>query len=109
ISADRIVTAGHERQLELRADAVGARHEHRFVEARGIKLEERAERSEIRQHARRKRRASERSDASNGFVARVDVYAGCLVVHRSTRLQKSSLPMRVCISARRADASGASQ
>ena len=30
IGADRVVPAGHERDLELGADAVGARHQHRL-------------------------------------------------------------------------------
>ena len=34
IGADRVVPAGHERDLQLRADAVRARHEHRLAEAR---------------------------------------------------------------------------
>src|SRR4029077_5945489 len=40
IGADRLVPARHERDLQLRADAVGARHEHWLFAAIAIELEE---------------------------------------------------------------------
>ena len=49
IVADRIVSTAHEGNLQLRADAIGARHEHRLLEAITIQFEESAERSDLRQ------------------------------------------------------------
>ncbi len=104
IGADRVVTARHERDLQLRADAVGARHEHRLFAAIAIELEKTAERSDFGQDARSERRSRERLDAPDGLVARIDVDARLPVVH-----QKSSLPMSVCISARAGNPSADAQ
>ena len=84
VGADRVVPAGHERDLELRADAVGARHEHRLAIAVAIELEQTAERPDLGEHARREGRARQRLDAADGLVAGVDVDARlsvtCVVV-----------------------------
>ena len=47
IDADRVVHAGHERDLELRADAIRARHEHGILHA-GLEREQSAERTDTR-------------------------------------------------------------
>ena len=60
IGADGVVPAGHERDLELGADAVGARDQHRLLVAIAIETEEPAERSDLRQHAGREGAARER-------------------------------------------------
>ena len=52
IDAHRVVPAGHERDLELRADAVGAGHQHRIAETARLEPEQPAERPDVRQHAR---------------------------------------------------------
>ena len=113
IAADGVVPAGHEGDLELRADAVGARHQHRLPIALAVETEQPAERADLREHARRERRPRERLDAPDGFIAGVDVDAGGFVVAHSLSLgpvrQKSSLPMSVCISARRGELAGDSQ
>src|SRR5581483_11891361 len=104
VGADRVVAPGHERHLQLRADAVGARYEHRILKVVAIEAEQPAERSDLGQHAGGERRPRERLDAADGFVAGVDVDARLAVIH-----QKSSLPMIVCIRARRGDPSPDSQ
>ena len=105
VGADRVVPAGHERDLELGADAVGARDQHRLAIPVAIEAEQAAERSDVREHAGRERRPRQRPDAADGLVAGVDVDASLAVVH-----QKSSLPIRVCIErARVGDPSGESQ
>ena len=43
IDADGVVDAGHERDAQLRADAVGARHQHRVGDGRAAKPEQAAE------------------------------------------------------------------
>ena len=87
VGADRVVHAGHERDLELGADAVGAGDEHR-VRRRPVEREQPAERSDARQHAGRVGAARERLDAPHGFVAGVDVDARLAVV--DLRHQNSS-------------------
>ncbi len=81
IGADRVVAAGHECDFELRADAVRARDEHRLAKAGGIEREQSAERTDLGQHAGRERRARQGFDASDGFVAGVDVDAGLAIIH----------------------------
>ena len=51
VDADGAVDAAHERDAQLGADAVGARHEHRIAMAARAEAEEPAERAELRQHA----------------------------------------------------------
>src|SRR5207247_9731084 len=53
IDADRIVHTGHEGDPQLRADAVGARDEHRIAQRRRAEPEQAAETTEVRQHTRR--------------------------------------------------------
>ena len=60
-----------------------------------IQTEQAAERSDLRQDAGRERGARQRFDSPHGLVAGVDVDAGLSIVH-----QKSSFPIRVCISCR---------
>ena len=88
VGADRVVPAGHERDLELGADAVCARDEHRLAVAVRVEAEKPAERPDLRQHARRGRRPCERLDPTDRLVSRVDVDARLPVVH-----QKSSFPI----------------
>ena len=79
----RVVAPGHERHLQLRADAVRARDEHRVAVVRA-EAEQAAERADRREHARRERALRQSLDAVDGLVAGVDVDAGCSVVHGST-------------------------
>ena len=60
IGADRVVPAGHERDLELGADAVGARDEHRILIAVAVEAEQPAERPDVGEHAGRERAARQR-------------------------------------------------
>ena len=83
IGADGAVPVRHERDLELGADAVGARHEHRLLERGGVELEQAAERSDVGQDAGRERGFGQTLDAADGFVARIDVDTGGFVIHES--------------------------
>ena len=104
IGADRVVAAGHEGDLELRPDAVGARDEHGILKPVAVEAEQTAERSDVGEHAGRERRPRQRLDPPHRLVSGVDVDAGLTVVH-----QKSSFPISVCINWRVGDPSGESQ
>ncbi len=82
IATDRSMLAGHEGDLQLRADTVGARDEHRILDAGGIHAEQTAERADVRQDARGIGPLRQSSNASDDFVAGVDVYASLAVIHR---------------------------
>jgi hypothetical protein len=47
VDAYRAMTAGEEREPQLRADAIGARDEHRVADAGGAQTKESAERSNL--------------------------------------------------------------
>ena len=85
IGADRIVAVGQERDLQLGADAIGAR---RRAPDRGYRpgssLKQPAEGADVGEDAAREGRPRQAADAADGFVARVDVDAGSLVVHQPT-------------------------
>ena len=53
VDADGAMHVGHERDLQLGADAVGARDENRILRARRVEPEQAAERADLGQHARR--------------------------------------------------------
>src|SRR5262245_19673232 len=83
----------HERDFQLRADTVSARHQHRLAIALAIQREQTAERSDVRQDTRRECRPRERSDAANSFVAGVDVHAGVPIVdHRFSLASAARMP-----------------
>jgi hypothetical protein len=82
IDADRVVAVELEGELQLRSDAVGARHEHRLLIA-FRHFEERAEAADAREHAGAHRAARVRLDAIDERVARVDVDAGVAVRERA--------------------------
>ena len=67
-----------QRQLQLRADAVGAGDEHRLAVALAD-LEQRAEAADAGQHLRAQRPLRERLDALDERVAGVDVDAGVAI------------------------------
>ncbi len=75
IRANGIVPAGHESDLQLRADAVGARHEHRLATRIAIELEQSTERSNLGEDPGRERRTRERFDPADGLVSGIDIYA----------------------------------
>ena len=58
--------------------------EHRVGDAGRVETEQPAERSDVREHARRERAARQRADPADDFVAGVDVDAGLLVIHLRT-------------------------
>ena len=72
IRTDRVVPVRQKRDLQLRADTVGARHQHRFAKAHAGEAEQPSEGADLRQHARRERAAGKALDAADGFVAGVD-------------------------------------
>ena len=55
VLADRVVAVRQERDLQLGADAVGARDQHRVARSPRLEAEQAAERSDLREHARRER------------------------------------------------------
>ena len=81
IDANGVVPIGHERHLQLGADAVGARHQNRIAPSGGIEPEQPAERADLGQHAGRECRLRQPLDAAHRLVAGVDVDAGSLVIH----------------------------
>ncbi len=73
IRTHRVVPLRQKRDLQLRADTVSARHQHRFAEPHAGEAEQPSEGADLRQNARRERAAGEALDAANGFVAGVDI------------------------------------
>ena len=104
IGADRVVAAGHERDLEFGPDAVGARDEDGVLKPVAVEAEQAAERSDVGQHAGREGRPRQGLDSPHRLVSGVDVDPGLTVIH-----QKSSFPISVCINWRVGDPSGESQ
>jgi hypothetical protein len=82
ILPDRVVHVRQERQLQLRAHAIGARHQHRIGEARGIQREQAAERADVGEHSRGVRALREPLDAADDFIAGIDVDAARSVIHK---------------------------
>jgi hypothetical protein len=72
IDANAVVASGHERDLELGSDAIGTRHQDRFL-PRGAKAEQAAERTNLGQDARGEGGARQSLDAAHRLVAGVDV------------------------------------
>ena len=81
IDADRAVLVGKERNFELGADSVGARHENRILPCARVEAKEPAKRADLREYSGGKRRLRQAFDAANGLVGRIDVDARPLVVH----------------------------
>ena len=75
VGAHRVVDPGQERDLELRADAVGAGNQDGIGVVRRREPEHAAEGADFRQHARRERGARDVLDAADGVIARFDVDA----------------------------------
>ena len=86
-----VVAPGHERHLQLRADAVRARHEDRVAVVRAEPVQA-AEGADGGQHARRERAFRQPLDAVDGLSARADVDAALLVVHGADTGQKQDSP-----------------
>ena len=74
VLADRVVAAGGERDLELGADAVRRRHQHRLLEALGREPEHAAERALVGQHAVGVGRPHQLLDPGQRLVLGVDVH-----------------------------------
>jgi hypothetical protein len=80
VDADRVVTSGGDRDLELGADAVGGGDQDRIPVARRLEVEERAEAAEPGRGARPRRRSGERLDRLDQGIASCDVDAGVAVI-----------------------------
>jgi hypothetical protein len=78
IDADGVVAVHVEGELQLGADAVGTRHQHRFAIALGH-LEQGTEAADARQHAVAQGGTGERLDAFDQGVAGVDVDTGVAI------------------------------
>ncbi len=81
VLADRVVAVPLEGQLELGADAVGARHQHRFAIFLR-KLEQRAEAADAGQHFRPHGAPGGRLDAFDQRIAGIDIDAGVAIGER---------------------------
>jgi hypothetical protein len=75
IDADGAVPIGHERDLQLRADTVGTRHQHGLFPGSGVEPEKTAKRSDVGEDAGRERSFRNLPDAFDGLVARIDIDA----------------------------------
>jgi len=95
VVAHRVVDAGLKRDLQLRAHAVGARHQHRLPLGARIQPEEPAEEAELAQHLRIERGAHQLPDPPLGLVAGVDVHAG-RGVGKSVGIVHAVLTRSVC-------------
>ena len=78
IDADRVVAAAVDRESQLRAHAVGARHQHRTLEA-GWQLDQRSKAADAGKHFAPLRAAHQRFDALNELISGVYVDAGIAV------------------------------
>jgi hypothetical protein len=90
VHADAVMDSRHERQAELRADAVSARHEHGIDDAGTVEGEQPAERPDVGQDAGRERPLREAADPPDDLVAGLDVYARLLVVHTDSLCPQNS-------------------
>ena len=79
VDADRVGHARLDRDLELGADAVGARDEDRILEARRLEVEQSTEAAQPAHHARPVGAAGQGLDVLDQRVARIDIDAGVLV------------------------------
>ena len=79
VDAHGVVFAGHEGELELRAHAVDAGHEHRGLHARGVEAVHGAEAADILQNALVKGPLDDILDPVNRFVGGVDVDPGVTI------------------------------
>ena len=78
VDADGVVLVQREGELELGADAIGARHQHRLAEA-FRQFDQRAEAADSSQHLRAQRALRERLDRFDQAIAGVDVDAGVAI------------------------------
>jgi len=83
VVADRVVHPGEDRDLDLRAHAVGGGHQDGLAVAREVGPEHAPERADLGQDLRVERRFRQALDARLGRVRRGDVDAGVPVVHET--------------------------
>jgi hypothetical protein len=79
VDADRVGDARFDRDLELGADAVGARDKDRILEARCLEVEQSTEAAQPTHHARPVCAACQGLYVLDQGVARIDIDAGVLV------------------------------
>ncbi len=85
VDADGVVAAGELGDLEFRANAVGATHQHRVFVAAGeqpvgeIQLEQAGETAGQRHHARRERATHQRRQAAEAVSVELEIDAGGFV------------------------------
>ena len=76
VDADRVVDAGVDRDLDLGADAVVRRDQHRVLETCALEIEQSAEAADLGVRARPRGRLHQRLDQIHHAVAGVDIDAG---------------------------------
>ncbi len=87
VGADRVVAIHRERDLQLGADAIHARDQHRLAHAGEVRGEEPAEAADFPEHLRAMRAFHARLDALLDEIAEVNIYARsrvglCIFVRR---------------------------
>ena len=76
VDADGAVDAGLDGDLDLGADAVVGRDQHRILEARALEIEQAAEAADLGVGARPRRRLHQRLDQLDHAVPGIDIDAG---------------------------------
>ena len=92
IDADRVVLVHLERQLELRAHAVGTAHQHRLLHVQRREVEHASECTDIAHHAQARGRCHVFLDAPHHFVSSLEVHTGLLIT-----LCHYNLPFKVVL------------
>lgn len=76
-----VVNAGQKGDFELRANAVGAGHEHRVGGAGKGRAKQCAEAADVTEHLGVERRLCQVADAALGFLSGRQIHAGVTVCH----------------------------
>ena len=79
IGADGVVPIQRKRDLQFRADAIHARHEHRLAHSGEVRREEAAESTDFPEHFGTVRALYARLDAALDQVAQINVHSGASV------------------------------
>ena len=85
--------AGLDRDLDLGADAVGRRHQHRVLEARGLEVEQAAESADFGVGAGAGGGAHHRLDEIDQTVARIDIDARIRVSEPVFAVDHAQIPV----------------
>ncbi len=93
VDADAAMQAGLDRDLDLGADAVGRRHQHRVLETRRLEVEQAAESADFGVRARPGGGADHRLDEIDQAVARIDIDARIRVSEPVFAVDHAQIPV----------------